>query len=344
VGTRSPVTIRQVVIAVASFAALCVVGTIGYVAITDESPFEAFYRTIITVYTAGLVSAPESTAAKALTILLVVWGVAIFLYVFGLIIELTVSGTVSGAWEARRLASRVEQLSDHVIICGYGRVGRRAAQEFREVGVPFVVLDFGQEALAQAQRQGDLYVDGSGTQDEDLERVGIRTARGLIASSDSDVDNLYITLSARSRRPDLFIVARASTADAAEKLRLSGADRIVQPYSSAGLNMANLVLKPQVAEFLDIVSTAGGPMPELRFEEIVVTRGCIPCGKSIGELRVREHTGALIIALGKADGSFDPTPDAQAVLQEGDVLIGVGTTDEMRRLEELFAPNEAPVA
>jgi voltage-gated potassium channel len=344
VDTRSPVTIRQVVIAGTSFAALFVVGTIGYVALTDEGPFDALYRTIITVYTAGLVSAPASTAAKALTIVLVVWGVAIFLYVFGLIIELTVSGTVSGAWEARRLTRKVERLSDHVIICGYGRVGRRAAQEFREVGVPFVVLDFGEEALAYARRLGDLHVDGRGTQDEDLERVGIDTARGLVASSDSDVDNLYITLSARSRRPDLFIVARASNADAAEKLRLSGADRIVQPYSSAGLNMANLVLKPQVAEFLDIVSTAGGPMPELRFEEIVVTPTCEPCGKTIGELRIREHTGALVIALRKADGSFDPTPDARALLEDGDVLIGVGTTDEMRRLEELFAPSEAPVA
>jgi voltage-gated potassium channel len=278
-----------------------------------------------------------------LTIVLVVWGVAIFLYVFGLIIELTVSGTVSGAWEARRLARKVEQLEEHVIICGYGRVGRRAAREFREVAVSYVVLDFGEDAIAYAREQGDLYVDGTGTRDEDLEQAGIATARGLLASSDSDVDNLYITLSARSRRPDLFIVARASTADAAAKLRLAGANRIVQPYATAGLHMANLVLKPQVAEFLDIATTAGGPMPDLRFEEIVVTRDCAPCGRTIGELRIREQTGALVIALRKADGSFDATPAADALLEEGDVLIGVGTIEEMRRLEELFAPREAAV-
>lgn len=340
---RSPVTVRQLVVAGASFAGLFLVGTVGYVAVTDEGPFAAFYRTVITVYTAGLVSAPDSTAARVLTIVLVFWGVAIFLYVFGLIIELTVSGTVSGAWEARRLARRVEQLSRHVIICGYGRVGRRAAREFREVGVPFVVLDFSEEAIAYARRRGDAFVEGNGTSDEDLERVGIARARGLIASSDSDVDNLYITLSARARRPDVFIVARASTGAAAEKLRLAGADRIVQPYATAGLNMANLVLKPQVAEFLDIVSTAGEPMPELRFEEIVVSSTCEPCGQSIGQLRIRERTGALVIALRKADGTFDPTPDPEAVLEEGDVLIGVGDTQEMRRLEELFAPHEAPV-
>lgn len=341
---RSPVTLRQVLIAGASFAALCVVGTIGFALISDESPFDAFYRTIITVYTAGLVSAPESTAAKLFTIAVVVGGVAIFLYVFGLIIELTVSGTVSGTWEARRLTKRVEQLRDHVIICGYGRVGRRAAKEFRDVGVPYVVLDHGADALAYAKSHDDLHIEGRGTQDEDLERAGIRAARGLIACSDSDVDNLYITLSSRALRNELFIVARASTADARTKLQLAGADRIVQPYSTAGLHMANLVLKPQVAEFLDIVSTAGGPMPELRFEEIVVSPNCAPCGHSIGELRIRERTGALVIALRKADGAFDPTPDSGAVLEEGDVLIGVGTTEEMAKLEALFEPGEVSVA
>jgi len=104
------------------------------------------------------------------------------------------------------------------------------------------------------------------------------------------------------------------------------------------------VLKPQVSEFLDIVSTAGGPMPELRFEEIVVDERCDPCGRSIGDLRIRQATGALVIALRKADGTFDPTPDASAVLEAGDVLIGVGTTEEMAKLEALFAPGEVPVA
>jgi voltage-gated potassium channel len=341
---RSPITIRQVALAGALFAALCVVGTVGFVLISDESPFDALYRTVITVYTAGLVSAPDTAAAKAFTIVLVVWGVAIFLYVFGLIIELTVSGTVSGAWESRRRIGRVEQLTDHVIICGFGRVGRRAAREFRDVAVPFVVLDVGEEAITHARMRGDLYIQGRGTDDEDLEQAGIARARGLIASSDSDVDNLYITLSARAKRPNLFIVARASTADAAAKLRLAGADRVVQPYSAAGLHMANLLLKPQVVEFLDIVSTAGGPMPELRFEEIRVDPSCSSCGLTIGELRIREKTGALVIALRKADGSFDPTPAASARMEAGDVVIGVGTTEEIGKLEALFAPSEVPVA
>jgi voltage-gated potassium channel len=184
---------------------------------------------------------------------------------------------------------------------------------------------------------------GDGTEDSDLQRAGIGSARGLVASVDSDEKNLYITLSARARRPDLTIVARASTEAAARKLLLAGADRVIQPYTTAGLHMANFVLKPQVADFLDIVSTVGEPMPNLRFEEIVVRSDCDPCGRSLADLRIQETTGALVIALRKANGTFDATPGADAVFEEGDVIIGVGTTDEIERLEALFAPREAAV-
>lgn len=341
---RSPVTLRQVSIAVASFAALCIVGTIGFALISDESAFDAFYRTIITVYTAGLVSAPATTASKLFTIVLVVWGVAIFLYVFGLIIELTVGGTVSGAWEERRLRRRVERLTDHVIICGFGRVGGRVASEFAATGTPYVVIDRNPDSVEAARELGALVVDGDGTNDDDLRKAGIDRAKALVASVDSDESNLFITLSARAMRPDLKIVARASVDSTARKLVLAGANQVVQPYTSAGLRMANVVLKPQVAAFLDIATTAGGEIPELRFEEIVVSPDCESCGKSIRELRIRDVTGAMVVAIRKRDGGFDVTPSPQAVFEAGDVVIGVGTTAEMAKLEALFAPREVPVA
>jgi voltage-gated potassium channel len=186
---------------------------------------------------------------------------------------------------------------------------------------------------------GVAAIDGDGTEDADLERAGLSHARALVASADSDEMNLFITLSARAARPDLFIVARASDDSAARKLRLVGADRVVQPYSSAGLQMANLVLKPQVAAFLDVVSTAEGE--ELRFEEIEVPPTCSAAGQTIRGLRVRDTTGAMIVAIRKQDGTFDATPSPDAGFDPGDIVIGVGTTDELRRLEELFAPREA---
>jgi voltage-gated potassium channel len=146
---------------------------------------------------------------------------------------------------------------------------------------------------------------------------------------------LYIVLSARSKRPDLQIVARGSDEDAAKKLKLAGADRVVLPYATAGRTMANLVLKPQVTAFLDAVTTATGP--DLHMAEIEVHRTCLQAGKTIRDIRVRHETGAIIIALRKHDGTFDTTPEPDVAIEPGDVIVGVGTTDELQRLEDLFA-------
>src|SRR5207237_2442103 len=139
--------------------------------------------------------------------------------------------------------------------------------------------------------------------DEDLRRAGLERARGLVAASDDDADNLYITLSARAANPELLIVARASDDDALRKLKLAGADRVVQPYLAAGRVMANLVLKPQVTAFIDVVTTAAGG--DLRFEEIEVTEACGQEGKTIQDVDIRRETGALVVALRKQDGTFD---------------------------------------
>jgi voltage-gated potassium channel len=230
-----------------------------------------------------------------------------------------------------------------VIICGFGRVGRRVAREFQATGKPYVVLDHNPDALAVARAFGALVVEGDGTNDDDLRSAGIERASALVASADSDESNLFITLSVRALRPDLTIVARASVDATAKKLVLVGANHVVQPYASAGLQIANVVLKPQVAAFLDIVTTAGGDIPDLRFEEIIVTRECEACRRSIGELRVREATGALVVAVRKHDGTFDVTPESNMVFEAGDVVIGVGTAEEIAKLEQLFAPREATV-
>jgi len=181
-------------------------------------------------------------------------------------------------------------------------------------------------------------VEGDATRDENLRKAGLERARGLVAASDSDADNLYIVLSARSERPDLTIVARASGADAERKLVLAGADRVVLPYAAAGRVMANLVLKPQVTAFLDAVTTATGP--DLQLAEIEVRETCAAAGRTIRELRIRHETGAIVIALRKPDGSFDTTPEPDTPIEVGDVLIGVGSPDEISALEDLFAPRE----
>ena len=318
---------------------LVAVGTIGFRTFVEHSWLDAFYRTIVTASLNGLDSPPRSIGGEIWTVVVVLGGVTIFAYVGAAVVEAIAGGVVTGALSDRRRFRTIDRLRDHFIICGYGRVGQRVGQEFRAADVPYVVLDFSEVALNAARERGDLFIQGDGTEDEDLERAGIDRARGLVASSDSDADNLYITLSARNRRPGLTIVARASDEDAEKKLRLAGADRVVTPYSTAGRVMANLVLKPQVTAFLDVVTTAEGD--DFMLEEIEVTRTCARAGKTIRDLRVRDETGAIIVALRKGDGSFDTTPSPDALIEPGDVLIGVGTPDEIRRLEEFFAPDKA---
>jgi voltage-gated potassium channel len=315
------------------------VGTLGFRLIVRESWLESFYRTVVTATLNGLDSPPQSTGGELWTIAVVLGGVTIFAYVGAAVVETIAGGVFSGAIAERRRKKTIEQLRDHFVICGYGRVGQRVGAEFRAAGVPYVVLDFSETAMTAARECGDLFIEGDGTEDEDLEKAGLARARGLVASSDSDADNLYITLSARSRRPDLTIVARASDEDAEKKLKLAGADRVVAPYSTAGRVMANLVLRPQVTAFLDVVTTAEGD--DFRLEEIEVTSTCSRAGRSIRDLRVRDETGAIIVALRKRDGTFDTTPSPDERIEVGDVLIGVGTPDEIRRLEDFFSPREA---
>jgi voltage-gated potassium channel len=330
---------RRVGYAVAALLVVFAAGTVAYHESLDESWLQSLYRTVVTTSLAGLDTVPRTDSARLVSIVLVLAGLTIFAYVATILVEGIAGGVLTGALAERRRRRAIERLSDHYIICGYGRVGRRAALEFQHADVNYVVLDFNADAIEHAREHGLLFIDGTGTDDADLKAAGLERARGLIASSDSDSDNLYITLSARAARPDLPIVARASTEDAARKLRLAGADRVVQPYSTAGKEMANLALRPQVAAFLDIVTSGGGP--ELLFEEIRVTKECGPAGQSIRDSRVRDETGAMIVALRKGDGTFDATPTADAVLDAGDVVIAAGTPEELRLLEELFAPREA---
>ncbi len=332
-------SVRRFGYAVVAFVGVLGIGTVGFHAVTHEGWVASAYRAVVTTTLTGLDSKPAGTGAKIFTIGLLLAGVAIFLYIAGAIVELIARGVLEDVVGERRRRRAIERTRDHTIICGFGRVGRRIGEEFVANEQPFVVIDTNPASVEAAVQQGALVVEGDGTEDADLERAGLSRAKALVASADSDEINLFITLSARAARPDIFIVARASDDSAARKIRLAGADRVVQPYSSAGLQMANLVLKPQVAAFLDVVSTAEGE--ELRFEEIEVPATCGAAGQTIRGLRVRDTTGAMVVAIRKQDGTFDATPSPDALFEAGDVVIGVGTADELRRLEELFAPREA---
>jgi voltage-gated potassium channel len=336
---RPSYTLRHFRTALLLFLTALLVAWLAFALILKEGALNALYRATITLSLTGLDTLPKNAGGKVATILVIVSGMAIYGYLASVFVEVIAHGVLTGAVGERQRRRKIERLRDHYVICGYGRVGRRVAREFREARVPYVVLDFSEEAIEIAREENELFVEGSGTSDDDLAAAGLARARGLVASADSDVDNLYIVVSARSERPDLLIVARASTGDAAAKMLRAGANRVVQPYTAAGQEMAKLVLRPQVAAFLDIVTSAGGP--DLRMEEIEVTEACRQAGSSIRDLRIRRETGALVVAVRRQDGTFDATPSPDFEFDVGDVLIAVGTEDELRALEELFRPREA---
>jgi voltage-gated potassium channel len=331
---------RRIGYALVAVSAFLVGGAIGFRLSLDETWIQALYRSVVTISLAGLDTVPRNDSARIISIVLVVAGVTIFAFVASTLIEGVARGVLTGALAEKRRQRAIDKLLDHYIICGYGRVGQRIADEFRHAGADYVVLDFHEDALEAARERGDLFIDGNGTDDDDLAAAGLERARGVVAASDSDADNLYITLSARAARPELLVVARASTEDAAKKLRLAGAERVVQPYAAAGRVMANLMLKPQVTAFVDVVTSAGSEV-DLRFEELEVPPDFSGIGRTIGDLRIRGATGAMIIAVRKRDGHFETTPDPDLPLEVGDVMIAAGTDEELGALDNLFRSPEA---
>jgi voltage-gated potassium channel len=328
-------TARRIAYGLTAAVAVLLGGTIGFHHLLAESWVQAFYRAVVTTSLAGIDSVPHGTAAQVLSVVLIFCGVTIFAFAGAVVVETIARGVLSGAWVERRRRRTIEHLRGHTIICGHGRVGQRIADEFRRSGADFVIVDMDPEEIEAARGAGDFALEGDAIEDEDLRAAGLERAKALVAALDSDANNLYVTLSARNARPDLLIVARASDEDAEHKLRLAGADRVVMPYSTAGRVMANLVLKPQVASFLNVVTSDDGP--DLRFEQLEVPAGCPEAGKSLQEIRVREQTGASIVAVAKRGGTYHTRPAADTVLDEGDIVIGVGTSDEIRALEDLFS-------
>jgi voltage-gated potassium channel len=331
-------TRREVAILVGAMVVVFASGTYGFMALLHESWHEALYRTIVTASLTGLDSTPHGLGAELLTIAIVISGVAIFGYFAAQIFDSIAHSVLGGAWREKKRRKMIDELRDHIIVCGYGRVGRRAGDELREAGVAYVVLDFSEEALEHAREHDVPFVDGSGSEDEDLVKAGIDRARGILVASDDDGDNLYITLSVKARRPDMIVIARGSSEEAERKLKLAGADRVVTPYTTAGRVMAQLMIKPQVTSFVNAMTSSEAP--DLNFEEIEVTSSSGAAGRTIGALNISSETGANIVAVRKLGGALELRPTKDTMLEESDVIVGLGSPAEIKKLEEMFEPRD----
>jgi voltage-gated potassium channel len=314
--------------ALVALAMVLVVGTVGYV-VLGFGVLDAVYQTVTTVSTVGFREVePLSPAGQVFTMILILVGAGAALYTFSVLIETLIEGRLNELLGRRRMEQSIASLHDHVIICGWGRVGRAISAEVAAAGRDLVVVEADASRVAGVPHPT---IVGDATEDAVLREAGIERAAALVAAVEGDAANSFITLSARALNPDLFIVARARSQDSGEKLGRAGANRVVNPQSIGGARMAAFVLRPHVAEFLDVVMHERNL--EFRLEEIPVTDGSPIVGRTLRESEMREHTGALVLALRDADGTFHTNPAPDTAIRSGQVIIAIGTQAELDTLE-----------
>jgi voltage-gated potassium channel len=320
--------LRRLVVLLGLVTGLIAFGTIGLSLSEGVSVWHGFLWSIDTVATVGSWPPPHSLSGQVVKALLILLGVGTLFYAVVTATEVVVTGHVAALLADRRERRAIDGLSDHYIICGYGRVGRQVARDLRAAGAGFVVVDNRRENGEQAHATGARFVEGAASDDAVLRTAGIDRARAVIACVDSDAENIFITLTARELRPDIAVVARAASEDSESKLHRAGATRVISPYKSSGAEMARLALHPQVTGVLDV-------SPEYRMEEIEIVAGSEGEGRRIGDVR----GGAIIVAMRSPDGLFHPQPHSETRLSAGDVVVAMGTARTMDRLARVFAPH-----
>lgn len=309
-------------------------GTLGYHLIEGWALFDSLYMTVITLATVGYKEVqPLSVAGKGFTIVLIICGTGIIAYAIGSLVQLMVEGQLRRVLGRKKLEKQINKLSDHYIVCGYGRIGTLICREFLHRPVPFVVVEKDPEHWERLASEGHLFVRGDATDDDTLEEAGIRRARGLITAVTSDTANVYITLTARGLNPDLFILARAGETGSEIKLKRAGANKVVSPYSIGATRMAQAILRPSVVDFIELAT--GTKNLELQLDEIVVSASSRYVGQSLITSGIRKEWGIIIVGVRKQDGQMAFNPDPSLLLEAGDTLVTLGKPAATRKVEEI---------
>ena len=326
-------TTRRLRTGVIGLVGLIGLGTAGYVVVEGASPLTALYMVAITITTVGYGEVIDlDSAGRVLTMAIMVTGIGLTLYTASAGIEqLFLFGSTR---EKTRTLKRIAQMKDHVVVCGYGRVGFGVVSSLTARGHECVVIERDAGLAAEAVQAGLAVVEGNGTQNEVLEAANIGAARALIACVTDDADNLVIVLSARSMCPDLHVVARASAVEWEEKLRLAGANRVVMPQRVGSERLAAMAVETTISEVFEVV--LGGRAIEFTVEELTVGATSEVAGMSIRDAAVRERSGALILAVENPNRSALLSPSPDHVLQPGTVVVVVGTQAEVDRVGVLL--------
>jgi voltage-gated potassium channel len=329
---------RRLLCILVAIAVTLTIGTVGFSLIGGYPVFDAFYLTLTTMTTVGYGDS-FSHAGRVFNAFLIMVGVSTIFVAMGAMTQTIIEFELGDAIGKRRKKRMIDKLKDHYIICGFGRVGRGAAAELHQAGVPFVVVDNQPERVERAMLSGMLAVAADATHDETLHQVGIEHARGLVAALATDAENLFVLLSAKGLNPKLYVAARAAEEGAEEKMRRAGADAVFAPYAITGHRLAQSLLRPHVVQFLDF-ATKDIAM-DISLEQVRVSAGSEVVSKTIRELQLRRNMGVIVMAIRRRDGSMLFNPPADTSVEAGDFLIVMGKHDDLTALEGLAEPRGA---
>ncbi len=314
-----------------------IAGAIGYVLVEGLEVVDAIYTTIITISTVGFTEPRGgfSDGGRVLTIVIILAGVGAVIYTATAGIEMGIEAFLGGQRQRRRMEREIAGLRDHIVVCGFGRIGRNVHERLASGPDerPVLIIDDDPDRAESAREHGALVLEGDATRDEVLEAAGVDKASVLIACVRSDADNLVIVLSARSRRPDLLIIARATEGESERKLVLAGANRVVAPQVVGALRLAALATQPDVADFIDLM--VEGRVLEFRVERFEVVEGAAAVGETLGEAKVRSRTGTLVLAV-QDEGRIALNPGPETAIRPGQVLYGIGTPDQVEELRKIL--------
>ena len=308
-------------------------GTAGYILIEGWSVWDAFYMTVTTVATVGFREVhPLSPRGQMFTVVLIFGGVGTAFYTATLMAAIIVEGGLHQRLEGRRAARMLEQIKDHFIVCGYGRIGSIIAAELHQQGVPVAVIERDPERVRQAVDRGWLALEADASREDVLARAGIHRARGLITAVGTDAENVFTVLTARVMRPDLFIIARVESEDAEHKLRRAGADRVISPYQIGATQMVQTALRPAVVEFFHLATSS--ERLDLSMEQVHIKDDSPLVNQTIIDAGIRQRFGVIVVGIKRAGGGMDFNPPPEAVMRPGDELVVLGRTESVKALEK----------
>ena len=331
---NEPTFFRQLRVVIVLVIVLISTGTAGYMLLEHWGLHDALFMTVITLSTVGYGEVrPLTQAGEVFTMLLIFGGVGVLAYSFSTVTDYIVAGELQGYLRRRRTARKMARMQDHYIVCGYGRVGRQVVEELHANDIRLVVIDIDRALGAELEQLGIPFMAGDPTEDDVLEQAGIERAAGLCSCLPNDATNVFVVLSARKINAALLILSRCNQPENQDKLRIAGADKVINPYVTTGRQMATQLLYPSVMEFLDVVIRRGDL--ELRLQEIVVGPASLLAGRSLADANVRTETGVNVLAVRRDKRTLDTNPGGEFIIRHADELVCLGTPEQLSRMATL---------